>query len=389
MKVDVLILGGGPAGGLAATLFARAGLSVILCEAHRVLPPRVCGMYLCPAGVALLERLGLRERLGADARRLRGMVMVAPNLQRLETFFPADRDVPDYGLALPRPALDAALLEAAREAGAEVRFGARPARLSHTPEGWRAEFTEGAPVSARLLVGADGRKSSTARSLGLALPVRRTRTALHVDRPSRRPLPPMGQMHVFEDGTYIGINSIAADAVNFSLVCDPEALRGRSGAELLNERITLSPHLRELVEPIPPEVKPVATFPTGARVRAAATESAALIGDASGYIDPLTGEGIYGAFWTAEALVREVTAGWQRLPAALARYARERARQQRLKSLLCEGFQQVISRPWLADRVHRLLGCRPGVADAFIGIVGNSYSPARGLARIAAHALFS
>ena len=113
------------------------------------------------------------------------------------------------------------------------------------------------------------------------------------------------------------------------------------------------------------------------------------MGDASGYIDPLTGEGIYGAFWTAEALVRELAAGWSDLPRALARYARIRARDQRHKAALCEGFQQIIRRPWLADRVHALLSLRQGVADSFIGIVGNSYSPARGFARIARHALFS
>ena len=59
MKVDVLILGGGPAGAMSALLFARAGHSVVLCESYAVLPERVCGMYLCPAGVALLERLCL------------------------------------------------------------------------------------------------------------------------------------------------------------------------------------------------------------------------------------------------------------------------------------------------------------------------------------------
>jgi 2-polyprenyl-6-methoxyphenol hydroxylase-like FAD-dependent oxidoreductase len=359
-------------------------MRVTLCEAHPVLPQRVCGMYLCPAGVALLDRLGLRERLGAGARQLRGMVMVAPNLQRLETYFPSGEKVPSYGLALPRPALDEALLAVAREAGVEVRMGERVRELERSAEGWRAGDLE-----ARLLIGADGRKSFTARLLGLALPVRRSRTALHIDRPARHSLPPMGQMHVFAGGTYIGINSIRAETVNFSMVCHPEALRGRPAAQLINQHLERSPYLGEMLAPLPMEARPVATFPTGARVRCAATENAALVGDASGYIDPLTGEGIYGAFWTAEALAESVIAGWSNLPAALARYARIRARQQRLKGALCEGFQQVIRRPWMANGVQRLLSCRPAVADAFIGIIGNSYSPWRGLARMARYTFLS
>ena len=72
----------------------------------------------------------------------------------------------------------------------------------------------------------------------------------------------------------------------------------------------------------PPEVKPVATFPTGARVPSAATHDAALVGDASGYIDPLTGEGSTAPFGRPRRWWKRTVAGWSDLPAALARYAR-------------------------------------------------------------------
>jgi len=82
-----------------------------------------------------------------------------------------------------------------------------------------------------------------------------------------------------------------------------------------------------------------------------------------------------------------VSPGWRDLPAALARYAAIRARRQRAKAALCELFQFIICRPWAANSIHRLLSQRQAVADSFIGIVGNSYPPARGLARIAQQAL--
>ena len=387
MKADVLVLGGGPAGGMTALLFARAGHSVVLCESHAALPERVCGMYLCPAGVALLERLGLHDKLASDARQLRGMVMVAPNLQRLETFFPHGENLPDHGLALMRPQLDNALLALAREAGVQVRMGARPTSIERSRAGWRVALPGGECVEARLLVGADGRKSSTARLLGLTLPLKRSRAAIHIDRPTLMPVPPLGQMHVFDDGAYAGLNPIAPGLMNVSMVCDPEALRVRPVVEFINEHIARSPHLSALVELLPPDARPGVTFPTNARVRRAATHDAALVGDASGYIDPLTGEGIYAALWTAEALVDFASQGWNDLPAALDRYARQRGQRQRSKAILCELFQYVIRRPALANSILGLLSRRQAVADSFIGIVGNSYTPARGLARIALNAI--
>ena len=383
---DVLILGGGPAGSTSALLLARAGLSVTLCETHSVLPERVCGMYLCPAGVALLEQLGLHERIAEGARQLRGMIMVAPNLNRLVTCFPEGEGIPDHGLALVRPQLDDTLLEIAREAGTEVRMGTRPSAVERSPAGWRATLPDGEAVEARLLIGADGRKSSVARMLGLTLPTRRSRVALHIDRPARFPTEPFGQMHLFDDGAYVGINAVDSQTVNLSFVCDPDALRGLSLVQFVNDHVARSPHLSAMVEPLPSDAKTGVTFPTNARVRSAATPDAALVGDSSGYVDPLTGEGIYGALWTADELARCVTEKWNDLPATLARYARLRARRSRSKAALCELFQFIIRRPWLANSVQHLLSQRQTVADSFIGIVGNSYSPAQGFARIAQHA---
>jgi flavin-dependent dehydrogenase len=107
----------------------------------------------------------------------------------------------------------------------------------------------------------------------------------------------------------------------------------------------------------------------------------ALVGDAAGYYDPFTGQGIFQAIACANILAEETLAAWRAgdLPDRLSRYARRRRRLMRGARVVQHGIEAVLSRPALADRGIRRLDRRPAVADALLAVTGD-LRPARSLA---------
>src|SRR5438105_4580410 len=160
---DVAIVGARCAGSRLAAMLARRGLRVCLIDRARFPSESLSTHVIQPCGVALLERLGVLEAiLAAGAARLTRFTLVSVDA-RIDAEL--DRDAHEYGapgLCIRRVTLDELLVNAARSAGADVRTGVRATSLIEDEGRIVGLETDRGPLTAHVVVGADGRRSTVA-----------------------------------------------------------------------------------------------------------------------------------------------------------------------------------------------------------------------------------
>lgn len=282
--LDLLIVGGGPAGLATAIHAARAGLDVAVAEPRPTPVDKACGEGLMPGAVRALAELGIAPP-GHPLRGIRYLDAAADARQHAEASF---RHGP--GLGVRRTDLHAAL---ARR-GAELGVPVHPVKVDAATVRQDADSVSAAGLTARYLAAADGLHSPVRRHLGL-------------DLPDPRP-PRYGLRRHFTIAPW-------TDHVEVHWSTRAEAYVTPLGPELLGVAILTS-------ERAPFDVQ-LASFPSLAARLATHTSSAVrgagplrqrvrgrvagrvlLVGDAAGYIDALTGEGISVALAGAAQLVR-------------------------------------------------------------------------------------
>jgi geranylgeranyl reductase family protein len=375
MRTDVIVVGAGPAGVAASLFLRRRGHQVLLLDRARFPRDKICGESASPEAWRLLDTLGIAERVRAlQPQPVLGMTLTSPDGTRFSGRYPEGRQ----GFAVRRERLDAVLVQAAREAGVVVREGVRALGLLQRDGGVAGVRCESGDLAARLVIGADGRDSVVARELGLRrdVPLRRFAIRAHFD--GVQGLTPHGEMHVIP-GAYCGIAPLSPACANVAVVVPPHELRAARGdlpgffARLLTRWPEVHSRLRgaRLLGP------PRALGPLAVAARRLSAPGALLVGDAAGFYDPFTGEGITLALRSAELMAPVADAALLsgRLD-DLSRYDRARAAATRDKFLLNRLLQRLIGWPALADAVARRLKRRGDLADRLVGIAGD-FVPAK------------
>ncbi|HVP13621.1 MAG TPA: NAD(P)/FAD-dependent oxidoreductase [Phycisphaerae bacterium] len=299
-EFDVATIGAGPAGSAAAVELARAGRRVVVFEKRLFPREKVCGGCLSGSAVARLRALaGPDQHLpGVEARSITFVIGV----HRLAC------DPQGATRIVFRAELDEWLANLAAAAGAEVRYG-RAAGLERGDDGWEV-VVDGVNVHAGTILAACG-LSTMPRRLGIVgKTVKRRMIAQQWVQPSTQGLPALGcvEMHWLRGG-YVGLASPAADRSVVAIAADAP-MDPREGAWARLRRLNPGAALWSSLPLDAPRLygaRGAAGFPWLPRRLGA--DNVLLIGDAAGYVEPFTGEGMAQAMCSASCAARAVLGG--------------------------------------------------------------------------------
>ena len=322
MDFDLLIIGAGPAGSFAAELLAKGGAKVALFDGRPEGEPKACG-----GGVTAKALNAWPHLLNAVGRTITELDLYSPSSKRLHLAL--DEPFAIYS----RIAFDGYLRDRARDAGAQViseKISAR--KTKRTGDGWRVVSDSGAEWTGAFLIGAEGANSGVAKILAGPLPP----SDMEVAFGYRAPLPAnnvaptavaflpgwVGYAWAFPRPDHISFGiATTQDAfeheplddllwqfmIGYYEQCDGRTVKFWNNDTNTPERTRIQDHLRTTAERYAARIPGLA--PKTWDTRKVSGDDWALLGDAAGFADPVTGEGIYYALRSAELFAEAYLSG--------------------------------------------------------------------------------
>ncbi len=362
-RFDVVVVGAGPAGTVAAREAARRGRSTLLVDKAMFPRPKVCGCCLNSAALRTLARLGLGT-LAADAG--------AVPLCRVALFAGGrSAELPLGGVVLSRERFDCALARAAADAGADVRFGTGAKLLPAGPGGpvrhvelvsaGGVEVVEAGVVVAAdglagQLIGADAGRPDVA-------PGSRIGAGAHLETAPDW-CPPGRLIMAVGRGGYAGLVRLEDGRLDIAAAFDPAAVRAAGGLGVAARNVFCENRLTL------PGVETAQWRGTPALTRTARTAAGYrwfAAGDAAGYVEPFTGEGMAWAVASAARLGAYFGVDWE--PGFALRWRRESRTHAARAGRACRVLARALRSPGLCRGLVRVLRAAPRAARPVVGRV--------------------
>src|SRR6266481_1904276 len=334
---DVAIVGGGPAGSSCAAFCARAGLRTLVLEREKFPREKVCGDCLNPSCWAVLEHLGVAQRVrDLPHSKLDSVEFIAIDGHNVVVDLPTGHNCE---LSVKRSLFDDLLLTRARDVGADVREGTTVTAVANSGN-WKIETAAGESFSARTLIGADGRNSTVARLRNLLPRPARERVALQAHIPLPRNFGTRIILQFLREG-YSGQAPVNKTELNLCLVGRP--------ATISRLRQWAQQHFDIPADQPWRTITPLTRAPVPC-----AQENLLFIGDAARVVEPFTGEGIYYALRSGE-----LAAG------AIAKIISGKDRQFALREFARASAEMYRGRLWI-NRLARAAVLSPRIGSLFV-----------------------
>ena len=371
---DVIVVGAGPAGAIAATVLARGGARVLMLDRAKFPRDKLCGDTLNPGAIARLEGLGLLAGVADEAIPIDGMVVTGERGVAVRCRYPAGTS----GLSITRRRLDALLASAAVSAGVRFEDGVLvrgPLVDDESTPQVRGVVIAGRDgrdmrVPAPIVVAADGRRSRIAIPLGLARqPAHPRRWAIGGYFEQVTGVVSFGEMHV-RRGRYMGVAPVPSGLVNFCVVVPQHAAQG-SLERILGEAAAADPMLRERFAHARLAGAPTMIGPLAVDASAAGMAGLLLAGDAAGFIDPMTGDGLRFAICGGELAAEAALAALAGAARPHDRLARERRRVFASKWRFNRTLRRVVDRPATVSAATLTARAAPWILQRAIAFAGD------------------
>lgn len=347
MSRTVLVIGGGPAGLCAAIEARLRGLEVTLVEPREGVIDKACGEGLMPAAVERLVALGVPELNGRPFVGIRYRDSEDPELT-------ADGDFPQPGLGVRRTVLHRALLERARETGVAI-VNDRVQSVQNDPDRVAVTTREHGEIHGDYVLAADGLHSPTRREMGLEAPSKRNQR-FGVRRHYRMP-PWSNRVEVFwHDHAEAYVTPVDDDLVGVAILFEPKAR--------FDELLGHFPVLAAKIDGHETASETRGAGPFEQRVTSPRKGRVLLIGDAAGYLDPLTGEGVALAAATAHAAIESICADGGRS------YEKRYRDATRAYFVMTAALLDSTRPRWVHRPLIRILNWSPFVFDKALGVLG-------------------
>lgn len=361
---DAIVIGAGPAGALAARQLAQVGLRVLLVERRAFPRFKVCGSCLNPRALQLLAQVGLGPTIDALGGVPLDAFQVQTHARAVGLPLPG-------GLALSRELLDATLARAAIAAGAEFLPETSAVLESVTDPASESRSVQITSVGqnpqlaiTRVAVAADGLGHPSLVRGGEfhATVAPRGRVGIGTILP-RTPWPcRLGTIHMaIGRAGYVGRVRIENGAIAIAAALDPPFLRDSASPGAAVVSLLQAAGCRDTDELLAANWQ--GTAPLGRHTRPLAGRRVFVLGDAAGYVEPFTGEGMTWALSAAvevTPLVCRAVAGWD--PSLVATWQRVLRNRVWRGQRVCRALAWGVRKPWMVSGAMVALGKLPALA---------------------------